>query len=122
METAFNLCEWKLTHNIKTAAFERLSKLLKKYMLPKDGDWTYDDRCPRYNLTRWTPESLDHPHPATPQPHKFYYDFNVCEVSRHAFIKSGKKRNKMVLIIIPWPFTPKHIDIYVDEETLKAIA
>eukprot|EP00873_Tetraselmis_striata_P033570 jgi/Tetstr1/453834/TSEL_003998.t1 len=26
-----------------------------------------------------------------------------------------------VLIIIPWPFAPKHIDIYV-EETLKAIA
>eukprot|EP00873_Tetraselmis_striata_P037235 jgi/Tetstr1/457499/TSEL_044080.t1 len=37
MEAALNLCEWKLKHNIKTAAFERLSKLLKKHMLPKDG-------------------------------------------------------------------------------------
>eukprot|EP00873_Tetraselmis_striata_P041714 jgi/Tetstr1/461978/TSEL_007051.t1 len=37
METALNLCEWKLKHNIKTAAFERPSKLLKKHMLPKDG-------------------------------------------------------------------------------------
>eukprot|EP00873_Tetraselmis_striata_P008691 jgi/Tetstr1/428955/TSEL_018930.t1 len=37
MEAALNLCEWKLNHNIKTAAFERLSKLLKKHMLPKDG-------------------------------------------------------------------------------------
>eukprot|EP00873_Tetraselmis_striata_P034253 jgi/Tetstr1/454517/TSEL_041416.t1 len=117
MEAALNLCEWKLKHNIKTAAFERLSKLLKKHMLPKDGseltetlyeveqclnipdikkyivhccpcdehrydhsldgDWSYDDRCPRCNLTRWTPESRRHPRPATPQPRKFYYDFNV---------------------------------------------
>eukprot|EP00873_Tetraselmis_striata_P040690 jgi/Tetstr1/460954/TSEL_006106.t1 len=30
MKAAFNLCKWKLKHNIKTAAFERLSKLLKK--------------------------------------------------------------------------------------------
>mmetsp|Transcript_37531 Transcript_37531/g.94854 ORF Transcript_37531/g.94854 Transcript_37531/m.94854 type:complete len:148 (+) Transcript_37531:210-653(+) len=129
MEAALNLCEWKLKHNIKTAAFERLSKLLKKHMLPKDGseltetwyhveqclnvpdikkyivyccpcdehryghswdgDKSYDDRCPRCNLTRWTPESLRHPRPATPQPRKFYYDFNVCEVSRYAVIKSG---------------------------------
>eukprot|EP00873_Tetraselmis_striata_P024631 jgi/Tetstr1/444895/TSEL_032733.t1 len=37
MEAALNLCEWRLKHNIKTAAFERLSKLLKKHMLPKDG-------------------------------------------------------------------------------------
>eukprot|EP00873_Tetraselmis_striata_P000346 jgi/Tetstr1/420610/TSEL_011698.t1 len=37
MEAAHNLCEWKLKHNIKTAAFERLSKLLKKHMLPKHG-------------------------------------------------------------------------------------
>eukprot|EP00873_Tetraselmis_striata_P040125 jgi/Tetstr1/460389/TSEL_000067.t1 len=37
MEAALNLCEWKLKHNIKTAAFEKLSKLLKKHMLPKDG-------------------------------------------------------------------------------------
>eukprot|EP00873_Tetraselmis_striata_P036281 jgi/Tetstr1/456545/TSEL_043267.t1 len=37
MEAALNLCEWKLKHSIKTAAFERLSKLLKKHMLPKDG-------------------------------------------------------------------------------------
>eukprot|EP00873_Tetraselmis_striata_P009098 jgi/Tetstr1/429362/TSEL_019279.t1 len=33
MEAALNICEWKLKHNIKTAAFERLSKLLK-HMLP----------------------------------------------------------------------------------------
>eukprot|EP00873_Tetraselmis_striata_P038408 jgi/Tetstr1/458672/TSEL_045062.t1 len=117
MEAALNLCEWKLTHNIKTAAFERLSKLLEKHMLLKDGseltetwyqweqclnvpdiknhivhccpldehrygpfldgDWSYDDRCPLCNLTRWTPESPRHPHPATPQPRKLYYDFNV---------------------------------------------
>eukprot|EP00873_Tetraselmis_striata_P042652 jgi/Tetstr1/462916/TSEL_007864.t1 len=37
MVAALNLCECKLKHNIKTAAFERLSKLLKKDMLPKDG-------------------------------------------------------------------------------------
>eukprot|EP00873_Tetraselmis_striata_P005953 jgi/Tetstr1/426217/TSEL_016542.t1 len=37
MEAALNLCEWKLKHSIKMAAFERLSKLLKKHMLPKDG-------------------------------------------------------------------------------------
>eukprot|EP00873_Tetraselmis_striata_P001429 jgi/Tetstr1/421693/TSEL_012631.t1 len=37
MEAALNLCEWELKHNKKTAAFERLSKLLKKHMLPKDG-------------------------------------------------------------------------------------
>eukprot|EP00873_Tetraselmis_striata_P006706 jgi/Tetstr1/426970/TSEL_017183.t1 len=37
MEAALNLCEWKLKHNIKTAAFERLAKLLKKHVLPKDG-------------------------------------------------------------------------------------
>eukprot|EP00873_Tetraselmis_striata_P035746 jgi/Tetstr1/456010/TSEL_042787.t1 len=37
MEAALNVCEWKLKHNIKTAAFERLSKLLKKHMLPNDG-------------------------------------------------------------------------------------
>eukprot|EP00873_Tetraselmis_striata_P023948 jgi/Tetstr1/444212/TSEL_032105.t1 len=37
MEAALNLCEWKLKHNIKMAAFGRLSKLLKKLMLPKDG-------------------------------------------------------------------------------------
>eukprot|EP00873_Tetraselmis_striata_P009897 jgi/Tetstr1/430161/TSEL_019993.t1 len=37
MEAALNLCEWKLKHNIKTAAFERLSKLSKKHTLPKDG-------------------------------------------------------------------------------------
>eukprot|EP00873_Tetraselmis_striata_P010282 jgi/Tetstr1/430546/TSEL_020344.t1 len=120
MEAALNLCELKLKHNIKTAAFERLSKLLKKHVLPKDGseltetwyqmeqclnvpdikkyfvpccprdehryghsmdgDWSYDDRCPRCNLTRWTPESLRHPRPATPQPRKFYYDFNVYGV------------------------------------------
>eukprot|EP00873_Tetraselmis_striata_P041571 jgi/Tetstr1/461835/TSEL_006914.t1 len=79
MEAALSLCEWKLKHNIKTAAFERLSKLLKKHMLPTEG-----------------------------------------RVSRHAIIKSGEKRNKKVLIIIPWPFAPKHSDIYV-EETLKAI-
>lgn len=125
MEAALNLCEWKLKHNIKTAAFERLSKVMKKHMLPKDGseltetwyqveqclnvpdikkyivhccpcdehrygdfldgDWRYDDRCPRCNLTRWTPESLRHPRPATPQPRKFYYDFNVCEVMRPPF-------------------------------------
>eukprot|EP00873_Tetraselmis_striata_P016039 jgi/Tetstr1/436303/TSEL_025143.t2 len=94
MEGALNLCEWKLKHNIKTAAFERLSKLLKKHMLPKDGseltetwykveqclnvpgikkyivhccpcgehrydhsldgDWSYDDRCPRCNDARDT--------------------------------------------------------------------
>lgn len=33
----------------------------------------------------------------------------------------GEKRNRKVLLIIPGPFAPKHIDIYV-EETLKAIA
>eukprot|EP00873_Tetraselmis_striata_P040117 jgi/Tetstr1/460381/TSEL_000059.t1 len=32
MEAALNLCEWKLKHNTKTAAFERLSKLLKKHI------------------------------------------------------------------------------------------
>eukprot|EP00873_Tetraselmis_striata_P007317 jgi/Tetstr1/427581/TSEL_017707.t1 len=37
MKAAPNLCGWKLKHNIKTAAFERLSKMLKKNMLPKDG-------------------------------------------------------------------------------------
>eukprot|EP00873_Tetraselmis_striata_P042783 jgi/Tetstr1/463047/TSEL_007985.t1 len=37
MEAALNICEWKLKHNIKTAALERLPKLLKKHMLPKDG-------------------------------------------------------------------------------------
>eukprot|EP00873_Tetraselmis_striata_P002059 jgi/Tetstr1/422323/TSEL_013166.t1 len=38
MEAALSLCEWKLKHIIsKTAAFERLSKLLKKHVLPKDG-------------------------------------------------------------------------------------
>eukprot|EP00873_Tetraselmis_striata_P036995 jgi/Tetstr1/457259/TSEL_004188.t1 len=36
-EAALNLCEWKLRHNIKTAAFDRLSRLLKTHMLPKDG-------------------------------------------------------------------------------------
>eukprot|EP00873_Tetraselmis_striata_P003161 jgi/Tetstr1/423425/TSEL_014106.t1 len=136
MEAALNLREWKLNHNMKTAAFERLLKLLKTHMLPKngselaemwyqvkqclnvpdirkcivhccpcdehryghskDGDWSYD-RCPRCNLPCWTPESLRHPRPATPEPRKFKFDFNV------------------------WPFAPKHIDIYV-EETLKAIA
>jgi len=125
MEAALNLCEWKLKHNIKTAAFERLSKLLKKHMLPKDGseltetwyhveqclnvpdikkyivyccpcdehryghsmdgDWSYDDRCPRCNLTRWAPESLRHPRPDTPQSRKFYYDFNLCEVVERFF-------------------------------------
>eukprot|EP00873_Tetraselmis_striata_P026784 jgi/Tetstr1/447048/TSEL_003676.t1 len=44
MEAPLNLCEWELKHNIKTAAFERLSKLLKKHMLPKDGS----------KLTTWT--------------------------------------------------------------------
>eukprot|EP00873_Tetraselmis_striata_P006705 jgi/Tetstr1/426969/TSEL_017182.t1 len=33
----------------------------------------------------------------------------------------GEKRNRKVLIIIPGPFAPKHIDIYV-EKTLKAVA
>eukprot|EP00873_Tetraselmis_striata_P025216 jgi/Tetstr1/445480/TSEL_033258.t1 len=121
MEAALNLCEWKLKHNIKTTAFERLSKLLKKHMqLQKDGseltetwyrveqylnvpdikkniahscpcdeqrhghslegDWSYDDRCPHYNLRRWTPESLRHPRPATPQPRKFFYDFDVYDM------------------------------------------
>eukprot|EP00873_Tetraselmis_striata_P004497 jgi/Tetstr1/424761/TSEL_015278.t1 len=37
MEAALNVCEWKLKQNIKTAAFERLSKMLKKHMLPEDG-------------------------------------------------------------------------------------
>eukprot|EP00873_Tetraselmis_striata_P032908 jgi/Tetstr1/453172/TSEL_040189.t1 len=37
MEAALNLCEWKLNHNIQTAALKRLSKLLKKYIMPKDG-------------------------------------------------------------------------------------
>eukprot|EP00873_Tetraselmis_striata_P045064 jgi/Tetstr1/465328/TSEL_000865.t1 len=52
MEAALNLCEqWKLKHNIKAAAFERLSKLLKKHMLPKDGSeltetW-YQDMRPK---------------------------------------------------------------------------
>eukprot|EP00873_Tetraselmis_striata_P013232 jgi/Tetstr1/433496/TSEL_022766.t1 len=122
MEAALNLCEWKLKHNIKTAAFGRQSKLLKKLMLPKDGSkltetlyhmkqclkvpdirkyivhccpcdehryghsldgiLSYDDRCPRCNLTRWTPESLRHPRPATPQPRKFYHDLNVREDMR----------------------------------------
>eukprot|EP00873_Tetraselmis_striata_P028112 jgi/Tetstr1/448376/TSEL_035658.t1 len=119
MQAALNLCEWKLKHNIKTAAFEGLSKLLKKHMLPKDGseltetwyqmeqcmnvpdikkyivhccpcdehryghsldgDCSYDGRCPRCNLMRWTTESMRHPRPAIPQPRKFYYDFNVSE-------------------------------------------
>eukprot|EP00873_Tetraselmis_striata_P043400 jgi/Tetstr1/463664/TSEL_008525.t1 len=119
MEAALNICEWKLKRNIKMAAFERLSKLLEKHVLPKDGsehtetwyqmeqcldvpdikkyivhccpcdehryghsldgDRSYDDRCPRCNLTRWTPASLRHPRPATPQPRKFYYDYNVCK-------------------------------------------
>eukprot|EP00873_Tetraselmis_striata_P023591 jgi/Tetstr1/443855/TSEL_031809.t1 len=37
MEAALDLCELKLKHNIKMAAFERLSMLPKKHMLPKDG-------------------------------------------------------------------------------------
>eukprot|EP00873_Tetraselmis_striata_P013690 jgi/Tetstr1/433954/TSEL_023131.t1 len=37
MEAALSLGELKLKHSIKTAAFERLSKLLKKHMLTKDG-------------------------------------------------------------------------------------
>eukprot|EP00873_Tetraselmis_striata_P019084 jgi/Tetstr1/439348/TSEL_027786.t1 len=50
MEVALNLCEWKLKHNIKTAAFGRLSKLLKKHMLPKDGSeltktWYQVEHC-----------------------------------------------------------------------------
>eukprot|EP00873_Tetraselmis_striata_P019358 jgi/Tetstr1/439622/TSEL_028044.t1 len=50
MEAALNLCEWKLKHNIKTAAFERLSKLLKKHVLPKDGSeltetWYQMEQC-----------------------------------------------------------------------------
>eukprot|EP00873_Tetraselmis_striata_P018864 jgi/Tetstr1/439128/TSEL_027580.t1 len=45
MEAALNLCEWKLKHNIKTAAFERLSKLLKKHMLPKDGSELTETWC-----------------------------------------------------------------------------
>eukprot|EP00873_Tetraselmis_striata_P017412 jgi/Tetstr1/437676/TSEL_000234.t1 len=133
MEAALSLCEWKLKHNnIKTAAFERLSKLLKKHMLPSkdgseltetwyqvgqcmnvsdikkyivhrfpcdmhwnghslDGDLSYDDRCPRCNLTRWTPESLRHPRPATPQPRKFFYDFNVSEDMRPKIKKMDRR-------------------------------
>eukprot|EP00873_Tetraselmis_striata_P011351 jgi/Tetstr1/431615/TSEL_021145.t1 len=50
MEAALNLCEWKLKHNVETAAFDRLSKLLKKYMLPKDGSeltetWYHVEQC-----------------------------------------------------------------------------
>eukprot|EP00873_Tetraselmis_striata_P001444 jgi/Tetstr1/421708/TSEL_012646.t1 len=197
MEAALNLREWKLNHNIKTAAFERLLKLLKTHMLPKngselaemwyqmkqclnvpdirkcivhccpcdehryghskDGDWSYD-RCPRCNLPCWTPESLRHPRPATSEPRKFKFDFNVCELVKQFFwneewaLRRGtcrdqfinefwiseackamdaatngqfshiyNGRNMKVLIIIPGPFAPKHIDIYV-EETLKAIA
>eukprot|EP00873_Tetraselmis_striata_P041491 jgi/Tetstr1/461755/TSEL_006844.t1 len=50
MEAALNLCEWKLKHNIKMVAFERLSKLLKKHMLPKDGSeltetWYQVEKC-----------------------------------------------------------------------------
>eukprot|EP00873_Tetraselmis_striata_P036957 jgi/Tetstr1/457221/TSEL_043869.t1 len=73
MEAALNLCEWRLKHNIKTAAFERLSKLLKKHVLPKDGSeltetWYQMEQCLN---------SLRHPRPATPRSRKFYYDFNV---------------------------------------------
>eukprot|EP00873_Tetraselmis_striata_P021021 jgi/Tetstr1/441285/TSEL_029536.t1 len=52
MEGALNLCERKLKHNnIKTAAFERLPKVLKKHMLPKDGlelsteTWYHVEQC-----------------------------------------------------------------------------
>eukprot|EP00873_Tetraselmis_striata_P028169 jgi/Tetstr1/448433/TSEL_035702.t1 len=52
MGAALNLCEWKLKHNMKTAAFEGLSKLLKKLMLSnKDGSqltetWYNVEQCP----------------------------------------------------------------------------
>eukprot|EP00873_Tetraselmis_striata_P043170 jgi/Tetstr1/463434/TSEL_000738.t1 len=50
MEAALNLCEWKLKHDIKTEAFEILSKLLKKHMLPKQGSevtetWYQVEQC-----------------------------------------------------------------------------
>eukprot|EP00873_Tetraselmis_striata_P019437 jgi/Tetstr1/439701/TSEL_028120.t1 len=50
MEAALNLCQMKLKHNIKTAAFEGLSKLLKRHMLRKDGSeltetWHQVEQC-----------------------------------------------------------------------------
>eukprot|EP00873_Tetraselmis_striata_P040878 jgi/Tetstr1/461142/TSEL_006280.t1 len=50
MEATLNLCKWKPKHNIKTAAFERLSKMLKKHMLPKEGSeltgtWYQVEQC-----------------------------------------------------------------------------
>eukprot|EP00873_Tetraselmis_striata_P016626 jgi/Tetstr1/436890/TSEL_025666.t1 len=57
LETALNLCEWKLKHHIKTAAFERLSKQLKKHMLPKDGSKLTEkchhvEQCPNVPNTK----------------------------------------------------------------------
>eukprot|EP00873_Tetraselmis_striata_P028453 jgi/Tetstr1/448717/TSEL_035954.t1 len=50
MEAALNLCEWKLKHNIKTAAFEGLSKLLKKHCYQRTG---LDQDFP--SLPMWRP-------------------------------------------------------------------
>eukprot|EP00873_Tetraselmis_striata_P009913 jgi/Tetstr1/430177/TSEL_020008.t1 len=81
-ETWYKVEQCLHVHDIKKYIVHCCACDEHRYDHSLDGDWSYDDRCPRYNLTRWTPESLRHPRRATPQPRKFYYDFNVCEMKK----------------------------------------
>eukprot|EP00873_Tetraselmis_striata_P040813 jgi/Tetstr1/461077/TSEL_006224.t1 len=68
MEAALvNFCEWKVKHNIKTATLQRLSKLMKKHMLPKDGPKVKPDPKPVAPAAKTQPTAKTDRKPAAPK-------------------------------------------------------